>query len=77
METSRTIFPDIQYCKDAYEVAEGSDALVIVTEWNEFKNLDFEKVRSLLRQPIIIDGRNLFEPDEMSRLGFIYRGFGR
>ena len=77
METSRTIFPDIQYCKDAYEVAEGSDALVIVTEWNEFKNLDFEKVRSLLRQPIIIDGRNLFDPDEMGRLGFIYRGFGR
>ncbi|MBL7126196.1 MAG: UDP-glucose/GDP-mannose dehydrogenase family protein [Dehalococcoidales bacterium] len=77
METSRAIFPDIQYCKDAYEVAEGSDALVIVTEWNEFKNLDFEKVRSLLRQPIIIDGRNLFDPDEMGRLGFIYRGFGR
>jgi len=77
MEISRTIFPDIQYCKDAYAVAEGSDALVIVTEWNEFKNLDLEKVRLLLRQPIIIDGRNLFEPDEMSRLGFIYRGFGR
>ena len=77
MENARTIFPDIEYGKDAYEVAEGSDALVIITEWNEFKKLDLVKIKALLKQPIIIDGRNLFEPDEMSRLGFIYRGVGR
>ena len=77
MENARTIFPDIEYGKDAYEVAEGSDALVIITEWNEFKKLDLAKIKVLLKQPIIIDGRNLFEPDEMSRLGFIYRGVGR
>ncbi len=77
MGNSRTIFPDIQYCKDAYEVAEGSDALVIITEWDEFKKLDLVRIKELLRQPIIIDGRNLFQPDEMNRLGFMYRGVGR
>lgn len=77
MGNSRTIFPDIQYCKDAYEVAEGSDALVIITEWDEFKKLDLVRIKELLRQPIIIDGRNLFQPDEMNRLGFMYQGVGR
>jgi len=77
MAISRTMFPDIEYCKDAYEVAEGSDALVIITEWDEFKNLDLQKVKNQLNQPVIIDGRNIFEPAEMSRLGFIYRGVGR
>ena len=77
METAKTVFSDIEYCKNAYEVVKGSDALVIITEWDEFKNLDLQKVKSLLKHPVIIDGRNIYEPAEMERLGFIYRGVGR
>jgi len=77
MDNCRAIFPDIEYGKDAYEVAEGSDALVIVTEWDEFKKLDLLKIKSLLQQPIIVDGRNIYEPAQMERLGFIYRRVGR
>lgn len=77
METAKTIFSDIEYGKNAYEVAKDSDALVIITEWDEFKNLDLPKVKSLLKHPVIIDGRNIYEPAEMKRLGFIYRGVGR
>jgi len=77
MENARTIFSDIEYCQNAYEVAEGSDALVIITEWDEFKSLDLPKVKSLLKHPVIIDGRNIYEPAEMRQLGFIYRGVGR
>jgi UDPglucose 6-dehydrogenase len=77
MEAARTIFSDIEYCQNAYEVAEDSDALVIITEWDEFKNLDLPKVKSLLKHPVIIDGRNIYEPAEMKRLGFVYRGVGR
>jgi UDPglucose 6-dehydrogenase len=68
---------DVQICTDAYSAAEGSDALVVVTEWNEFKQLDKVRVRELLRKPVIIDGRNIYEPEEMEKLGFIYYGIGR
>jgi UDPglucose 6-dehydrogenase len=77
MENAKAILKDVQYCQSPYEVAEGSDALVIITEWDEFKNLDLSKVRRLLKQQVIIDGRNIFDPDEMKRLGFIYQGVGR
>jgi UDPglucose 6-dehydrogenase len=77
MENIRQIFPDIELCQDLYQVAEGSDALVIVTDWDEFKEMDLEKIKGLLNQPVIIDGRNIFDPDEMKRLGFIYQGVGR
>jgi len=77
MENAKAIFEDIEYGKDAYEVAVESDALIIVTEWDEFTNLDLAKIKKLLRQSVIIDGRNIFDPAEMSRLGFIYEGVGR
>jgi UDPglucose 6-dehydrogenase len=77
MENAKAILKDVQYCQSPYEVAEGSDALFIITEWDEFKNLDLSKVRKLLKQPVIIDGRNLLDPYEMKRLGFIYQGVGR
>ena len=77
MENAKAILKDVQYCQSPYEVAEGSDALFIITEWDEFKNLDLSKVRRLLKQPVIIDGRNLLDPYEMKRLGFIYQGVGR
>jgi UDPglucose 6-dehydrogenase len=67
----------VQFCQDAYEVAEGADALVIVTEWNEFKSLDMLQIRAAMRRPVVIDGRNVYESTEMNRLGFIYRGMGR
>ncbi|HXZ94438.1 MAG TPA: UDP-glucose/GDP-mannose dehydrogenase family protein, partial [Dehalococcoidia bacterium] len=60
-----------------YEVADGSDALIILTEWDEFRKLDLAKVKSLLKQPVIIDGRNIFEPFQMRQLGFVYQGVGR
>ncbi|MBV9691962.1 MAG: UDP-glucose/GDP-mannose dehydrogenase family protein [Ktedonobacteraceae bacterium] len=67
----------LTFCENAYAVTEGADALIIVTEWNEFKSLDMLKVRSLMRRPVLIDGRNIYEAVEMTRLGFIYRAMGR
>ena len=68
---------DVQYCDDAYEVANGSDALVLVTEWDEFKNLDMAAIASSMKHPILIDGRNIYDPDEMIQAGFLYEGIGR
>ncbi len=65
------------FCENAYQVAEETDALVIATDWNEFKALDMLQVRSAMRRPVLIDGRNIYEPAYMNRLGFIYRGIGR
>jgi UDPglucose 6-dehydrogenase len=77
MGNARKILKDVQYCEDAYEAAEGSDALVIVTEWDEFRNLDLARIKMLLRQPIIVDGRNIFDPVKMKEIGFDYHGIGR
>ncbi len=67
----------IAYHLDAYEAASGADALVICTEWNEFRSPDFLRLRQLLRQPVIFDGRNLYEPRQMKRIGFRYYSIGR
>ena len=67
----------VEFCPDAYQAAKGSDCLIIITEWNEFKELDFKKIKNIMRQPIIIDGRNIYDPKEMKRLGFKYTGMGR
>src|SRR5437868_14220750 len=67
----------VHFCQDAYEAATGTDALVIVTEWNEFKSLNMLQIRGAMRRPVLIDGRNIYEAAEMNRLGFIYRGMGR
>ena len=64
-------------CQDAYDVAESADALVIATEWNEFKHLSLSRLKDGMRQPIIVDGRNIYDPLQMKMLGFIYRGMGR
>jgi UDPglucose 6-dehydrogenase len=77
MEGAKRIMPDVTYCADPYQVAEGSDALIVVTEWNEFKHLDMVRIKELMRQPILIDGRNIYDPQKVSELGFIYRGVGR
>jgi len=77
MENAKRILGDITYCASPYEVAEGSDALIVVTEWNEFKQLDMARVKASMRQPVLIDGRNIYDPKRMRELGFIYRGIGR
>ncbi len=68
---------NITFCEDAYAVAEDADALVIVTEWNEFKSLNMPQIQGMMRRPILIDGRNIYEAEEMHRLGFTYRAMGR
>jgi UDPglucose 6-dehydrogenase len=77
MEKSKALLKDVTYVDDMNEVAEGCDALVITTEWDEFKKLDLERVRKALSHPILFDGRNLFDRIEMERLGFIYKSIGR
>jgi len=78
MENAHRILGDgITYCKDPYEVAEGTDALLLVAEWNEFKQLDMERVKELMRQPVLMDGRNVYDAQRMRELGFTYRGMGR
>ena len=64
-------------CADAYEAAQGADAIVVATPWNEFKNLDMVKIKESLKTPILIDGRNMYEPELMKEIGFEYRGVGR
>ena len=65
------------YCDRPYGALEQVDALAVVTEWNEFRNPDFEVMRRLMRQPIIFDGRNVYDPPRMATLGFSYYGTGR
>jgi UDPglucose 6-dehydrogenase len=77
MEKTKAILHDVTYVADMNEVAEGCDALVIATEWDEFKKLDLDRARKALSHPIMFDGRNLFDPAEMERLGFIYKSIGR
>ena len=77
MEVAKRILPEITYCQDAYEVAKDSDALITVTEWNEFRHLDMARIKELMRQPVLIDGRNIYDPQQLGQLGFIYRGVGR
>jgi UDPglucose 6-dehydrogenase len=77
MERARALIPDVEYMNDAYEVAAGADALVLVTEWNEFRHLDLARVKQSMRRPVIVDGRNIYDPKVMRELGFTYRGIGR
>jgi UDPglucose 6-dehydrogenase len=77
MEKAKGLLKDVTYVEDMNEVAEGCDALVVATEWEEFKKLDLERARKALSHPILFDGRNLFDLKEMERLGFIYKSIGR
>src|SRR5947209_2279285 len=71
------VLPELQLGSDAYAVAEGADALLVLTEWPELRDLDLARIRATMRQPVLVDGRNLFAPDEMASLGFAYFGIGR
>jgi UDPglucose 6-dehydrogenase len=78
MEVARPLLPaELEMFKDSYEMVKGCDALIVVTEWNEFKQLDLEKVKKLLKSPIIYDGRNIYDPRIMKEMGFNYRSVGR
>ncbi|HLC18874.1 MAG TPA: UDP-glucose/GDP-mannose dehydrogenase family protein [Thermodesulfobacteriota bacterium] len=78
MENTRREFDSaITYCKDSYEAADGSDALVILTEWNQFRNLDHNEIKKLLKEPVVADLRNIYEPERMRELGFRYVSVGR
>lgn len=76
IENTKKIFPEIKYAKDVYDASRDADALVIITEWPEFREMDLERIRKNLKKPIIIDGRNLFEKSQMETLGFEYVGIG-
>ena len=77
MESARRLLTDVQYCEDEYDAARGSDALVVVTEWNQFRRLDMDRLKQLMREPNIIDLRNLYEPEAMRSAGFKYLAMGR
>ncbi len=78
-ETGRAAIGDhhVTYCADAYAAAQDADALIIVTHWNEFKALNPTKLKALMRRPVMVDGRNIYEAETMTKAGFIYRGIGR
>jgi UDPglucose 6-dehydrogenase len=77
MEKSKALFKNVKFCRTPYEAAQGADAIVLLTEWNEFKQIDFQKLKATVKQPVIVDGRNMYEPQEMAEKGFIYHGIGR
>jgi UDPglucose 6-dehydrogenase len=77
MDVARSILPAVKFFNDPYKMAKDCDALIVVTEWNEFKQLDLEKLKGLLKKPVIFDGRNIYDPSVMKQMGFTYRGFGR
>ncbi|PKN02164.1 MAG: UDP-glucose 6-dehydrogenase [Elusimicrobia bacterium HGW-Elusimicrobia-1] len=77
MPKARGILKNVKYCKNLYETARGSDCLVILTEWDDFAAMDLSRIKKLLKHPIILDGRNMFEPAKMKKLGFVYTGVGR
>ena len=77
MENTKNIFPEIVYCSDAYSVAKNADALVVVTEWNQFRNLDLEKLKTLMKGDLFFDFRNIYDPQRVKQSGFKYFGVGR
>jgi UDPglucose 6-dehydrogenase len=77
MGVAASLLPDATMCPDAYSAATGCDALIVMTEWNEFKALDLERIRDLMRSPKIFDGRNIFDPEKVRAFGFQYIGVGR
>ena len=77
MTKAGELLNNVKLCKDSYSVCQGSDCLLILTEWNEFKELDLKRVKKLLNQPVIVDGRNIYDPRKMKELGFRYYSIGR
>ena len=76
-ETAKAVLPNIQYCADPYEAARDAEAVFIVTEWDEFREIDWQRLASVMERPLMIDGRNMFRAEEMNRCGFQYISVGR
>ena len=77
MNAAQRMMPEIHYFEDAYTLASGCDALVVITEWNEFKQLDLRRILDAMHGNVLIDGRNIYSTVEMQGYGFVYRGIGR
>jgi len=77
MENAAKVLKNVKLCEDPYQVADGADALLLATEWNEFKQIDFGQIIKLLRNPVILDGRNLWDSEHLKAIGFTYIGIGR
>lgn len=77
MQNAGVILEGVSVCQDPYEAAKGASALLIVTEWNEFRQLNLGRIKKLLEKPVIVDGRNIYDPVKMQKMGFIYKGVGR
>lgn len=77
MANAARVLPEAEYCKDTYDAAAGADAVVLATEWNQFRNLDLARLKTALRQPVFVDLRNVYEPRRMREQGFRYTGVGR
>jgi UDPglucose 6-dehydrogenase len=78
MDNARELLPaSIRYCADAYDAASGVDCLVILTEWNQFRSLDLDRLKAALRRPLVVDLRNVYEPERMRQAGFEYECVGR
>jgi len=77
MEQAKSVLANVTFCKDAYDCAEGASALVIVTEWEQFRALDFVRLKTLMQRPVLVDLRNIYRPSEVARHGFAYEGVGR
>ena len=77
MDKAKSVLPEITYCSNPYEAAEGADAIVIVTEWDEFRQVNWDQLRSVVERPLVVDGRNMFDETEVTRHGFQYVSVGR
>jgi UDPglucose 6-dehydrogenase len=77
MDVARPILPTVEMFRNPYEMAKGCDGVMVVTEWNEFKQLDLDQLKSVLKKPVVFDGRNIYDPDLMKQKGFTYRAIGR
>ena len=73
----RRVAPQVKLVENAYAALEGADALFVVTEWNDYRHPDFDRMKSLMKTPVVFDGRNVFAPKKMRELGFTYHGIGR
>ena len=74
---AKAVLSGVKFCGDSYEACKGADCLLVITEWNEFKELDFSKVKKLLKRPLVVDGRNMYDAQSLEKLGFTYVGIGR
>jgi UDPglucose 6-dehydrogenase len=76
-EMKRKIGSAVRYCDNNYEALKGADALLLLTEWNDFRRPDFDRMKSLMKHPVVFDGRNIYDPKVMKEKGFTYYGIGR